>query len=392
MGDTKKVAVISFHTCPLAVPGIGEAGGMNVYIREVSRELSKRGFTIDIFTRWKEPSASRIVNYDGVRVVHVEAGPKGPSDKNDLHKYLPRFLDELKDFVQGNQYHILHSHYWLSGWVGGKLKKAWNIPLIHMFHTLGRLKEEREPRLEVEQETIAVAESIIASNPAERDHLIEHYQADPEKIEVIPCGVDLGLFRPMDKAESRRRLGLPEGRYLLFVGRIDPVKGIDTLLSAMALLFRRHPETRLLIVGDGSPDQERDRLTERCKVLGLDGSVKFLGSKPQNLLPYLYSLAQACILPSRYESFGLVGLEAMACGAPVIASNVGGLSFLVEHEENGLLFPAGDERELAEKIELVLEDDGLRQKLGGQGRERAQGFSWKTVARSISALYQRYVG
>lgn len=384
--------MISFHTCPLALPGMGEAGGMNVYIREVSKELAKMGFTIDVFTRWKEPSASRIVHYDGVRVIHLEAGPKGPSDKSHIRRYLPQFLSQLKDFASENHYDILHSHYWLSGWVGGKLKRAWNVPLIHMFHTLGRLKEEREPRLKVEQETIALAESIIASNPTEKEHLVEHYRADPAKIEVIPCGVDLNLFKPMDKRKARRRLGLPEGRYLLYVGRIDPVKGLDSLLRAMANLARPDRHVRLLIVGDGSPDRERERLNGLSQTLGLDGSVQFLGSKPQNLLPYFYSSAEACILPSKYESFGLVGLEAMACGTPVIASNVGGLSFLFQHNKSGLLFSPGDEEELLEKIELVLEDDRLRQRLGRQGRERAQGFSWQSVAQSISALYERYLG
>lgn len=364
---------------------------MNVYVREVSKELSRRGLKIDVFTRWKVPSASKIVNCHGVRVVHLEAGPKAPCDKELLPQYLPEFLSELTSFTNTNHYSILHSHYWLSGWVAGKLKKAWGIPLIHMFHTLGRLKEERELRLEIEEETISLAEAIIASNPTERDHLVEHYHADRAKIEVIPCGIDLGLFRPLDKTESRRRLRLPEGRYLLFAGRVDPVKGLDTLLKAVALLAKEHPNIKLLIVGGGSPDEEMDRLRGMAEQLQIEDLVEFVGPKPQKLLPYFYSLADASILPSKYESFGLAGLEAMACATPLIASRVGGLPFLVQHRENGLLFSPGDERQLADSIEWVLRDDNLRMELGSRAREQAKGFSWKTVADSISSLYERYV-
>lgn len=365
---------------------------MNVYIRELSSELSRRGFEIDVFTRWKVPSASEIVNYDGVRVIHLEAGPKGPCDKNLLPQYLPEFLSELTSFTGDNHYSILHSHYWLSGWVAGKLQRAWGIPLIHMFHTLGRLRQGKWCRGEVEEETISLANEIIASNPAEKDHLIEHYNADPDKIEVIPCGVDLRLFKPVDKIKGRRSSGLVKRRYLLFVGRIDPLKRLDTLIKAMAVLAPSYPELRCLVIGGEHGNQYLNELRTMVRKFGLEGFVHFLGAKPQPLLPYFYSLAEACVLPSDYESFGLVGLESMACGTPLIASRVGGLSFLVQDGVNGLLFTPGEERELADRMDLLLRDSKLRDYLGSQALERAKGFSWEIVADSISSLYERYVG
>src|SRR4030042_6145550 len=378
----KRIAVLSVHSCPLAALGGKETGGMNVYVREVSREMGRRGIKVDVFTRSQNPHISRIVRLGpNARVIHLKAGPEEPVPKNDLLKYLPEFTAGILRFAAEKEiaYDLVHSHYWLSGWVGGQLKRQWSTPLVHMFHTLGvlknsvsRNKEEKESkgRLKIEKQIMSMADCLIAPSPWEREQMILHNHPQPLKIQIIPCGVDLTLFKPITSSKAKKILGLSEREFILFVGRIDAIKGIDVLIKAVHHLSHRHlkgnQKVGLIIIGgelDEDPhaeSQEMQKLRKMVSRMKLQEKVAFWGSQRQDLLPYFYSAAKAMVLPSRYESFGMVALEAMACGTPVIASKVGGLQYTVEDNRNGLLIPEGDWRALAERIAGAVANPSLK--------------------------------
>ncbi len=382
---------------------------MNVYVRDISRELGRRGFMVDVFTRWQNPDLSQ-VNYElgeNCRVIHLPAGPVKPYHKNLVHQHLPQYIEEVTAFAARDKvsYDIIHSHYWLSGKVALALRDRWDTPVIQMFHTLGHLKnqvaqraDELEPdfRIRGETEIMAKANRLVAATPLESQQMIELYGAPPENIAVIPCGVDVSLFRPISLDAARAQLGLPDGhQMILFVGRIEPLKGIDTLIRAMALVVRDFPHWQedicVCIIGGGDSrntnNAEMERLRRlRCE-LGIGNLVVFLGSRAQDSLPVHYSAAAMVVMPSHYESFGMVALEAMACGVPVIASDVGGLSFNVQDSVTGYLIPERDPEALAAKISLLLHDAALRQRLGEQATRWAQRYKWQTVADEIVELY-----
>ncbi len=406
-----RIAMLSVHTCPLAALGGKETGGMNVYVRDLSRELGRRGIYVDVFTRSQNPAVPRVSNALGqrCRTIHLPAGPEKPYDKNLVFDHLPQFVEGVKNFVQeeGIAYDLIHSHYWLSGWVARELRKSWGVPVIHMFHTLGHLKntvaqrrEEMEAtrRIEMETEIMAFADRIVAATTMERDRMIQLYGADPAKISVIPCGVDLSLFHPIPMKEARQRLDICDRKHMvLFVGRIERLKGIDTLLEAMAIVVQDFPNWKeeicvCIVGGDTSEDskvvdKEMERLKDLRAKLGIADLVTFLGAQAQDTLPDYYSAADVVVMPSYYESFGMVALEAMACGTPVIASQVGGLSFTVQDGITGFLVPERDPTALAEKITLLLKDQALRNRLGAQGIEWARQHTWARVADQILSLY-----
>jgi D-inositol-3-phosphate glycosyltransferase len=405
----RRLAVLSVHSCPLAALGGKETGGMNVYVRELSRQFGRLGIEVDVFTRSQNPHICPVVPLGrNARVIHVKAGPEEPIPKQEIFRHLPEFTSRVIQFGEENrrEYELVQTHYWLSGWVGKRLKEKWSIPLVHMFHTLGILKNfvlpenrEREPRrrLTVERQILGFADGLIAPNPWERDQMIGQ-DAQPSKIDVIPCGVDLTLFKPLSSSRARRILGLSQRDFILYVGRIDAIKGIDVLIRAIHRLSRGRlkggQELGLIIIGGEKEaggqekSKEMDRLRRMVTRMGLQDRVAFWGSQRQDWLPYFYAAAQALVLPSRYESFGMVALEAMACGTPVIASRVGGLQYTVEDEESGLLFPEGDWRLLAECIREVLENRLLRQRLVASALERVKEFSWPKVAQKVLAFYQ----
>ena len=406
----RRIAMISVHSCPLATLGGKETGGMNVYIRELCRELAKEGFLIDIFTRSQNPSIPQVVNLnERVRVIHLKAGYEAPYDKNQVWSHLPEFLDAMERFSykEGTVYDLIHSHYWLSGWVGARLSSKWNIPLLTMFHTMAYFKDKvlsplgkSEPplRSQVETQLVEHSDHIVVSSHREKVEMVWNYNASSEKISVIPCGVDPDLFTPRDALKSKVQLNLPPRRFILFVGRIDPVKGIDTLLKAMALVKNKLANgkgVKLLIIGgdidnsDYSKDSEMQRLKQLTDRLDLKNTVTFLGAQRQDQLLYFYSASELCVLPSRYESFGMVALEAMACGTPVIASKVGGLTSFIQDETTGFLVPEEDEKYLAEKILTLLNDQSLKNRLGIKARSRAREFSWQNIARQMISLYQQ---
>jgi len=404
----KHIALLSVHSCPLAALGGKETGGMNVYIRELSREMGSLGLRVDVFTRSQNPHISKVVPLGpNVRVIHLKAGPEEPLPKNDLFHFLPQFTEGVIQFAGENKvsYDLVHSHYWLSGWVGEQLKRLWSIPLVHMFHTLGivknsvsRGKEEKESRrrLHVEREIMGYADGIIAPSPWEKKQMVKGYGAEPSKIRVIPCGVDLNLFQPIPAGSAKRSLGLCRKKFVLFVGRIDAVKGIDNLIRAihhLSLPGQSGPEVRLIVIGgelDADPrTQNREMLKLRRLVarLNLEERVAFWGSQRQDLLPYFYSAAEALVLPSRYESFGMVVLEAMACGAAVIASRVGGLPYTVENGRTGFLIPEGDWQLLAARIREVIQKPALKKKLAQAAMSKVRQFSWSEITQKVLSFY-----
>lgn len=403
-----RIAIISMHTCPLAPLGGKNTGGMNVYVRELSRELDKSGWAVDIFTHAQSLERPAVIQVGhNVRVIHVQAGPVKHIDKNELYQYVPEFADHIIEMAteSGIWYDAIYSHYWLSGLVSERLREAWGTPIIQMFHTLGKMKnyvaqrkEDRELdiRIASEKRIMQRVDRLVAGNPIDRQHMLDLYDADPGKIEVIPCGADLSLFYPLPQDEAQEELEIPAGKKVfVFVGRIEPLKGIDTLLRAAALLVEEHPAwgERLLvqIVGGNAEDEtenlspEMRRLRDLRTRLGITDVVRFVGAQAQETLPYFYAAAEALVMPSHYESFGMVALEATACGTPVIASRVGGLTYTIRDGQNGFLVPPHDPEALAAKMLLLLEHPELRSQIGAIGVKRAQRFGWASIASQVLA-------
>ena len=399
-----RVAMLSVHTCPLAALGGKETGGMNVYVREVARELGRMGADVDIFTRSQNAAIPRVVPLrDGVRVVHLPAGPEAPMVREHVYVHLDEFLDGVEGWrvARGVDYDLVHAHYWLSGVVGLALRDRWDVPLVQMFHTLGRLKNdvaraphEREPALRIAEETriVADADLVVAATGIERARLIEDYAASPARVTVVPCGVDTELFTPGARHEARAQLGIAGEPLLLYVGRIAPIKGLETLLDAVARLRAAGQAARLLVVGgdtDEALDGHEAALRRQAAALGLDGAVSFVGAQPQERLRAYYVAADVTVLPSYYESFGMVALEAMACASPVIASRVGGLPVTVRDGVTGFLVPEGDAAALAERIAVVLTDPDLRWRVGREGVRWAARHRWPCVSEAVCREYAR---
>lgn len=407
-----RVAMISYHTCPLAILGGKDTGGMNVYVRELTRFLGQIGVQVDVFTRSQDEHVPHILHDLGYsnRVVHVNAGPEIPMPKQELSRYLPEFAEGILDFAHRKEFHydLIHSHYWMSGVAAGILQKEWNTPIVQMFHTLGHMKNkvakhsteiEGAYRIDGEKDIMNLASQIVAATPAEVEQMTNLYHVDGNKISIIPPGVDTSHFYPMPKDEAKAVIGIPpDVRMILFVGRIEPLKGVDILLHAIAVMRKDcHHELcpfHLAIIG-GDPnglvedtDSEIYRLKTLCNTLGLENMVVFLGKRDQTTLPYFYSAAEILVMPSYYESFGMVALESMACGTPVVASHTGGLAYLVQDGVTGFTVSGGDVRALARRLSQLLFDHELRLKIGTQAAEYAKSYSWEVITQRIQALYQ----
>lgn len=398
-----RIALISYHTSPLAPLGGKETGGLNVYVRELAAELATRGLMVDVFTRRSDAGAAETVAISpseapgAARVVHIGAGPAEPLPKEALLPHLDAFAKGIVTFAERERiaYDVLHSHYWLSGLVAERLKARWGLPHVAMFHTLAEVKNrsrisEQEPaaRIEAERTIARRAGRIVVASRGERDHLVRLYGADAGRIAVVPCGVDLDRFSPLDKQHARRQLGLPDdGRILLFVGRVEPLKGIDILLGAAAQLETDTGCFVLVVGGDSAAAGELTHLRSLASRLGIAERVSFLGAVDHERLPLFYSAADVCVVPSFYESFGLVALEAMACGTPVVASRVGGLAGTVRDGETGYLIPWRCPEPFAERLELLLRNEELRRAFGQSAREYVARFRWSDVADAVLGLY-----
>jgi D-inositol-3-phosphate glycosyltransferase len=397
-----RVAVLSLHTCPLAALGGKQTGGMNVYVRELARELARMGVGVDVFTRSQNPTIPPVVELgEGARVIHLPAGPEAPLPREEVYAHVDEFVDGVEAWriADGAEYRLIHAHYWLSGVAALALRRRWQVPVIQMFHTLARSKNgvartpaEREPPLRLHEEArlVAGADRIIAASPVERSQLVADYGATPARVTVVPCGVDTDLFRPGDAAAARAVLGLDPGPLVLYVGRITPIKGLTTLLDAVRLLRDRGVAPRVLIVGgeaDEALDGHEAELRRRADALGLSDLVRFTGPQAQERLRTFYVAADVTVLPSYYESFGMVALEAMACGSPVVASRVGGLTTTVADGLTGFLVPDGDAGSLAERVQALLASPGLRDDLGRAGLRWAARHRWPCVAEAICREY-----
>lgn len=410
------VAMLSYHTCPLATLGGKNTGGMNVYVQMLTRQLGRMGVHVDVFTRSQDEHVPHVLHDLGYgnRIVHVPSGPEIPLPKPELAEHIPTFAEGIQQFAdkKGIHYDLIHSHYWMSGVAALALKERWDVPVINMFHTLGLMKQrvarnaeeaEGDYRVAGEREVLANSDCIIAATQAELAQLQWLYQADPTKIVIIPPGVDTSHFYPIHPDEAKEYIGIPpENRMLLFVGRIEPLKGIDTLIKSIAIIRKKGILDRncclcLSIIGgdpnaeNGQPTDEMTRLKSLSAEHGLGDLVTFLGRRGQDNLPYYYSAAEAVIMPSHYESFGMVALEAMACGTPVVASEVGGLAFLVQDGVSGYHFPADDPETLSERLITLIEDKVLRQRMSTQAAEIAKEYTWEKIAARIAVVYEDVV-
>jgi D-inositol-3-phosphate glycosyltransferase len=411
-----RIAMLSYHTCPLATLGGKDTGGMNVYVRDLTRQLGTQGVKVDVFTRSQDEHVPHVLHHLGYgnRVVHVPAGPEVPLPKSELSVHLPEFVEGIKEFsrTKGTRYDVIHTHYWLSGLAGLELSESWNLPVITMFHTLGMMKNrvaqpheelEGDYRIKGELKVMAAVDRIIAATPAELAQLQWLYKIDTKKVTVIPPGVDASRFYPIPADEAKAFMGIPpDDRLVLYVGRIEALKGLDVLLEAMGR-YCQHSQTdqshlHLIVIG-GDPDAssekmstEMTRLKELREKYGLEDMVTFRGKQDQDTLPYYYSAAEVVVVPSHYESFGMVALEAMACGTPVVASQVGGLAYLVKDGVTGYTVPVGDPHELCEHLRDLIEDRTLRKQMGEQAARFALQYAWEEIAGKIVELYKEVSG
>ncbi len=394
-----KVAFLSYHTCPLIPPGSGDSGGMNVYIDELATMMASRGVDVDVFTRRTGPRDLGVVEAPGgYRVVHVTAGPHEPLPKVAGAAFVGDFADAVAGFESG--YDLVHSHYWLSGWAGLLLKRRLGVPLANSFHTLGRVKDATrrgdEPpesllRIAAEHDVLAGSDCVIASTPAEAEDLLQHYGADPTRLCISPPGVNHDVFTTGDKAAARRDLGLPPDEpIVLFVGRVQPLKGIDVAVDAFSLVQRRRPGARLLVIGGPSGPNgvsELDMVRERIGRLALSGHADLIEPVAHDRLPRYYQAADVLLVPSRSESFGLVAVEAQACGLPVVGANVGGLSYAVSDGVSGYLIDGWDPEDYATTAISIIDDPEHAAQLSKGATAYSAEFSWEATAGRFFELY-----
>jgi len=404
----ERIAMLSVHTSPLAPLGGKKTGGMNVYVRELAQELGRRGIVIDIFTRRASPDAPEI-DYslgENVRVIHIQAGVSQTLNPEEVYCHLPQFTSEVIAFTTRHKldYDLIYSHYWLSGCVAQNLKQVWGTPFVQMFHTLGHMKNRIIPgkvamlpdvRITTETQIVQWADRIVAATPAEQAQLLWLYRSNRRKIVIASPGVNTRRFHPIPTEEAKAHLNIPQNTNLLvFVGRIEPLKAVDTIIEALDIIWRDNPsllETiRLGIIGgnpNDSADPEISHLKQMVAELDLAPFVDFVGAKDQSLLPYYYTAASAVLVPSDYESFGMVALEAMASGTPVIASEVGGLAFLVEDGKTGFLVPSRDPAALADRITRLLQNPEKQTYMRRESAEVARRYAWSAIADQLLAVF-----
>ena len=396
-----RIAMISAHSCPVGNLGAKGTGGMSVYVRELARELGRHGFGIDIYTRVHDPQDKQIYQLGrNARLMHLRAGEDKSIDKLAVYPYLSDFARNIDDFrkSEGFRYDLIFSHYWLSGLAGKYLQQWWDVPHVMAFHTVGAIKNaigigDTEPNLRIETERYLArnCHRIISPTEDEKNALIQLYGASPERIDVIPCGVNLDVFQPLDSELAKERLGFNGDNIILYVGRIEPLKGIDRLLRARACLQNSLKIRVVIVGGDEHSHDEIEKLKGLARSLHLEDSVIFTGMIKHEELPAFYSAAVACVIPSYYESFGLVALESMACGTPVIANNVGSLRNIIRQGRTGYVLDNNYACDLADKIALLISAPDIQSALSI--RASVSHFSWPNIAQKVvEKVLDNYVG
>ena len=402
MGNKQlRIAMLSIHSNPIGELGTNDTGGMSVYIRELARELGKRGHRIDVFTRLQNGRHQPVVDlFENVRLIHLGIPNNGQLSRLALYPYLPDFFKSMENFRsrEGIVYDLIHSHYWLSGRLGNWAQERWNQPHLAMLHTLGEVKNrtgvgrpEPELRIAAEKQLVKNCHRILAPTDREKDNLIRYYGVCGEKIGVVPCGVNMDLFNPQDKQATRKQLGFdPDDSILLYVGRFEPLKGIEGLLEAISHL-KRYRRLRLVLVGgDGSEAPESRRLKRKVANLGIEDKVLFAGRVDQRDLPPYYSSADALVISSHYESFGLVGLEALACGRPVVSTPVGAMETLINQSQAGYVISDTLPRSLATGIQSIISNPNLPR--ADEIRKSVLKYSWSNVATATLMEYEKAIG
>lgn len=397
----KRIAFISYHTCPLSDVEGGEIGGMNVYVLELSKQLAKKGYSIDIYTRSQDKNNQRIVKVsENLRVIHIIAGKEEQIEKKKLISHIPEFLANMLDFIEGNKisYDLVYSHYYLSGIIGLQIKEKYNIPLFVTFHTLALMKnlvardeseKESLKRIETELQLVRKADKIIATSTQDAKYLATLYSCPQSKIAILTPGINLETFGPQDKVKAKRIIGAKtDHKLILFVGRIEPLKAIDVLLYAMKILSGDKSKIRLclwILGGDTNAESDKwpkelKRLNTLKKLLNISTDVTFVGRKHQSELSNYYNASEIVILPSHYESFGIVALEAMSCGVPVITTDTAGIASLFDKENSPLITSANNPLMLAWKIKHLLTSDQEYRKISHEVLKKAGALSWENIA------------
>ncbi len=396
--NTLHIAMFCIHSCPIGELGTKDTGGMNVYVRELAGELGRRGHRVDIYTRFHDHHDKQLIRLGkNVRLIHLKAGKNGQMSKLALFPYLDDFICELEKFQKhhGLCYDLVHSHYWLSGHVGAWAQNCWKIPHVTMFHTLGKIKNltgvslpEPKLRINTEKQLVQSCHRIIAATEKEKSNLIQHYDAFPETVAVVPCGVNLSLFRPIDKATARLKIGFDNHcKLVLYVGRSDPLKGLDRLLSAIKQLASHGCLKLVIIGGDVEHTAEKQKMNDLCKRLAIDHIVTFIGSVDQQKLPFYYSAADVLAAPSHYESFGLAALESLACGTPVVATRVGAIETIIKEKQSGYIVPEASPPLIAEGIKACLNAPVSPVQTAEAIRATVLKFGWNRVADAMIAEY-----
>lgn len=408
MRSPTRIAFLSEHASPVALLGSTDAGGQNVYVDELSRNLGNLGYAVDVFTRREAADAPEIIQWaPGVRVINLSAGLPRVLPKDDLWPLMPAFRDALLDFMSRDRVHydLVHGNFWMSGWVAADLRQWLGVPAVQIFHAMGMTKRRHQgeadtspgQRIEVEREIVRSVDRLIAQCPSEQAELVDDYQADPGKVVIVPSAVNVERFNPVPLEEARRYVGLDEQDLVIaYVGRMLPRKDVRNLVRAVGLLVQRTDlPVKLLLVGGESaePDPaatpEIGVLQTIAAELGISDRLYFTGQRQPDTLRYYYSAGDVVVTTPWYEPYGLTPLEGMACGRPVIGSAVGGITFTIADGETGFLVPPRDPEALAVRLQQLLADPDLRAKMGKAARLRVeQEFTWPTVAERTAALYE----